>query len=135
MATRFSLKEYRAAPPLARAKAVARGFPAKALRDLVADRTVTLADVAKVVGPRRTLQLRLAGNERLTLDESDRLARLIAAVDLATATFGDRKTAMEWMSKPKRRLEGSRPLDLLKTDAGTRLVEEILEQARHGFAA
>lgn len=135
MATHFSLQKFRTAQPLARARAIARGLPAKAVRDLVADKSVTLADVANVVGPRRTLQRRLADDERLTPEESDRLARFITVLDLATDMFGGRRAAMDWMGSPQRRLEGSTPLELLKTDAGTRLVEEVLLQARHGFAA
>lgn len=135
MATRFSLEKFRAARPLARAKAVAAGLPARAVRELVADKVVSLSDVAGIVGHKRTLQRRLAANERLTPEESDRLARFIAVMDLATEVFGDGQAAMAWLGSPKRRLDGARPIDLLKSDAGTRLVEEILDRARHGFAA
>ena len=135
MAVKFSLKRYEAAPPLARARAVAAGLPVAALRELVADEAVTLADLAGLVGPRRTLHRRLAEDERLTPEESDRLARFIRILDLAAAIFGGRRPAMAWLSAAKRRLDGERPLDLLRTDAGTQLVEDLLQQARHGFVA
>src|SRR3546814_13058622 len=54
MATAFSLDEFAAAPLLERAHAVSAGLPAKAVRDLVADPAITLADVARIVGRRRT---------------------------------------------------------------------------------
>src|SRR3546814_2700066 len=38
--------------PLERARAIARGLPARLVRDLVADPAVTIADVARIVGPR-----------------------------------------------------------------------------------
>src|SRR3546814_4940788 len=41
--------------PLERARAIARGLPARLVRDLVADPAVTIADVARIVGPRRTI--------------------------------------------------------------------------------
>jgi putative toxin-antitoxin system antitoxin component (TIGR02293 family) len=135
MATAFSLEKFIHAPPLKRAEAVAKGLPAKAIRDLVADRAVSLADVARVVGPRRTLDRRLKENRRLSPEESDRLARFAATLDLATRIFGSRAAAMDWLSTPKRRFEGEAPLNLLKSDAGTRIVEEVLEQGRHGFTA
>jgi putative toxin-antitoxin system antitoxin component (TIGR02293 family) len=135
MATAFSLDKFIKAPALKRAEAVAKGLPAKAIRDLVADRTVSLADVSRVVGPRRTLDRRLKDNKRLSPEESDRLARFAATLDLATQIFGGRTAAMDWLTTPKRRFDGEAPLNLLKTDAGTRLVEEVLQQGRHGFTA
>jgi putative toxin-antitoxin system antitoxin component (TIGR02293 family) len=135
MATAFSLDKFISAPPLKRAEAVAKGLPAKAIRDLVADRAVSLADVARVVGPRRTLDRRLKENKRLSPEESDRLARFAATLDLATQIFGSRAAAMDWLTTPKRRFDDEAPLNLLKSDAGTRVVEEILEQGRHGFTA
>ena len=135
MATAFRLETFVAAPPLEQAQAVARGLPAKALRELVADRTITLADLSRVVGPRRTMDRRLKENERLSPDESDRLARFVTVLTLATGIFGGKAAAMRWLNAPKRRFEGEAPIALLRTDAGTRLVERVLEQARHGFTA
>jgi putative toxin-antitoxin system antitoxin component (TIGR02293 family) len=135
MATAFSLDAFTAAPPLERAHAVSAGLPAKAVRDLVADPAITLADVARIVGPRRTIDRRLKENKPLSPDESDRFARFVTVLAQATAIFGNRAAAMQWLGTPKRRFEGEKPLDLLTTDAGTRLVEEVLEQARHGFTA
>src|SRR3546814_884569 len=63
MATAFSLDEFAAAPLLERAHAVSAGLPAKAVRDLVADPAITLADVARIVGPRRTIDRRLKENK------------------------------------------------------------------------
>jgi putative toxin-antitoxin system antitoxin component (TIGR02293 family) len=56
-------------------------------------------------------------------------------LQLATRVFEDRSVAMRWLSQPKRSLDGKVPLDLMKSDIGSRLVEEVLEQARHGFAS
>lgn len=135
MATAFSLDKFINAPPLERAAAVAKGLPAKAIRDLVADRAVSLADIARVVGPRRTLDRRLKENKRLSPEESDRLARFVATLDLASEVLGGREVAVGWLTSPKRRFNGQSPLDLLKTNVGTRLVEEVLLQARYGFTA
>lgn len=135
MATAFKLEHFVAAPPLEQAEAVARGLPAAAVRDLVADRVVSLADVARIVGPRRTIDRRLKENERLSPDESDRLARFINILHLATSIFGSKAVAMRWLGGAKLRFDGKTPLELVKSDAGTRLVEEILLQARHGMSA
>lgn len=130
-----ALSRFTTSTPLDRARAIAAGLPARAVRDLVADPAVTMADVARVVGPRRTIDRRLKEDTRLSPEESDRFARFVAVLDLAAGVFGDRAAAMRWLGSPKARLGDERPIDLLASDAGTRLVEEMLEQARHGFTA
>ena len=110
-------------------------MPICAVKDLVADPAVTLADIARVVGPRRTIDRRLKEDDRLSPDESDRFARFLGVLDLAAGVFGGRVAAMRWLQSPKRRFDDEQPIDLLVSDVGTRMVEEVLEQARHGFTA
>ncbi|SNS37879.1 putative toxin-antitoxin system antitoxin component, TIGR02293 family [Sphingomonas laterariae] len=133
MATAFSLDRFLHAPPLDRARVVESGLPAKAVRDLVADPAITLADIARIVAKRRTLERRLADDEALTPEESDRFARFAEVLELAADILGGRATAMEWLRAPKARFEGMSPLDLLRTHAGAQLVENLLLQARHGM--
>jgi putative toxin-antitoxin system antitoxin component (TIGR02293 family) len=123
------------APPLERAAVVEAGFPAAVLAGLLRDDAVTLGDLSGLVAPRRTLERRLADGARLSADESDRLARFITVLDNAERLFGGTAAAMDWLRGPKLRFDGRRPLELLRTDAGTRLVEDVLEQARHGMMA
>lgn len=123
------------APALERAAAVETGFSSALLAGLLRDGDVTVADLAGLVAPRRTLERRLADKARLTPDESDRLARFITVLDNAERLFGGAGAAMDWLRAPKARFGGRRPLELLRTDAGTRLVEDVLEQARHGMTA
>ena len=135
MATAFSLDRFARSDSQARAEAVVRGIPSGAIKQLVRESGVTVSDLAKIVAPRRTLDRRLKDNARLTLQESDRLARLLRVLDIATQIFGDRRHAMAWMTEPKERLDGQTPLDQLRTEAGARQIEEWLEQSRHGFNA
>ncbi|WP_380875099.1 hypothetical protein ACFB49_03330 [Sphingomonas sp. DBB INV C78] len=135
MATAFSLDRFLHAPALDRARGVERGLPAKAVRELVADPAVTLADVARIVAKRRTLERRLADDEALTPEESDRFARFAELLELASDVLGGRAAAMDWLREPKDRFEGISPLDLLRTHSGAQLVENLLLQARHGMLA
>lgn len=135
MATAFSLENFNKQPPMKRVKAIENGLPVTVVRDLVADPAVTIADLARVIGPRRTLDRRLKENARLTAEESDKFTRFLSILQLTTHIFGTRAEAMGWLGTPKRRFEGERPLDMLRTDAGARLVEELLQQSRHGFMA
>lgn len=135
VATVFSLEAFSRQSSLKRVKAIEKGLPIKALRDLIADPVISLAAVSRVVGPRRTLDRRLKENTPLSPEESDRFARFLNILQITTQMFGSRAEAMRWLDSPKRRFEGERPLDLLKTDAGARMIEELILQARHGFLA
>ena len=85
--------------------------------------------------PRRTLVHRKTRQESLTHDESDRAVRMARITALAEEVFGDEMKASRWLRKPKTRFEGRFPLELLRTEAGARLVEEMLMQLDYGFAA
>ena len=135
MATAFSIDRFLAAPPITRAREIERGLPIAALRDVLADGAVTLADLVGIVGKRRTLDRRLAEDEVLTLEESDRLVRFAEVLAQAEHVVGSRREAMEWLRKPKRRLEDARPIDLLRTHSGTELVTNLLNLAKHGMLA
>jgi putative toxin-antitoxin system antitoxin component (TIGR02293 family) len=99
------------------------------------DYEFTVADVARVLGPRRTIERRLESGERLSLDESERLARLLNMLDLGMQVFKDRAWLKEWLSKPKPVLGQRIPLDLMRTEAGGRMLEDELLQLKHGFFA
>src|SRR3546814_12525630 len=77
MATAFSLDDFVAAPLLERAHSVSAGLPAKAVRDLVSDPALTLADVARIVGPRRPVDRWTNDNKLLPPDQSERYQRLL----------------------------------------------------------
>ena len=135
MATAFSLERFLDWPPLERARAVEKGLPVKAVRDLVADRVVSIADVARVVAPRRTIDRRLKADGSLSPAESDRLARFASALKEATRLVGSREAAMRWLTEPKDMFAGERPIDLLRTGTGAQAVEEFFIRAKHGMLA
>jgi len=92
-------------------------------------------EIYSFVLPRRTLSHRKSRGELLTHEESDRAVRLARVISLAEEVFGEDAKAGRWLRKPKVRLSGRAPLELLRTDAGARLVEEMLLQLDYGFAA
>jgi putative toxin-antitoxin system antitoxin component (TIGR02293 family) len=81
------------------------------------------------------LSHRKSRGEFLTHEESDRAVRLARVISLAEEIFGEEAKAGRWLRKPKARFSGRAPLELLRTDAGARLVEEMLLQLDYGFAA
>jgi putative toxin-antitoxin system antitoxin component (TIGR02293 family) len=91
------------------------------------------SEIDEAVIPSRTLQHRRTRREKLTMEESDRVLRMIRTLSAAEALYGSRERALAWMRRPQARLEGRTPLSLLKTDTGSRLVEELLIQIDEGM--
>jgi putative toxin-antitoxin system antitoxin component (TIGR02293 family) len=93
------------------------------------------AEVFRLVIPRRTLAHRMAKHEALSHDESDRAVRVARISALAEQVFGATESAMNWLRQPKRKFSGRPPMELLETEAGSRLVEELLYQIDDGMFA
>lgn len=85
--------------------------------------------------PRRTLVHRKSKREPLTHDESDRAVRIARITSLAEEVFGDDAKAGRWLRKIKERFAGRTPLEVSRTEAGARLVEEMLLQLDYGIFA
>lgn len=103
----------------------------------VINRLLTLgfdrSEIDGVVIPSRTLQHRRSRREKLSIEESDRVLRITRALSAAEATYGSRERALAWLRRPIPRLGNRTPLSLLKTDSGTRIVEETLTQIDEGI--
>jgi putative toxin-antitoxin system antitoxin component (TIGR02293 family) len=116
-------------------KAVERGVPLSSLEAFAKYSGFALKDLLEVVIPPRTLKHRRARKEPLSLDESDRLARVAGMYELAVRVFGDRDNGLEWLTGPKNRFEGKTPLAMLRTEAGEHAVREFLIQIDEGYFA
>jgi putative toxin-antitoxin system antitoxin component (TIGR02293 family) len=91
------------------------------------------AEIDATVIPSRTLQHRRSRRERLTLEESDRVLRLVRVLSTAETVYGNRERALGWLRRPHPRLDGRSPISLVKTDTGSRIVEELLTQIDEGM--
>jgi putative toxin-antitoxin system antitoxin component (TIGR02293 family) len=112
---------------------VRQGFSLDVVDRAVAAGKISLAELDRLVLPRKTLaHRRILGS--LTSDQSDRLSRVLRMIDEAETTFGDPTKAHAWLRRPTALLDGESPLDRLDTDFGTRQVEEILGRITHGLA-
>lgn len=117
------------------AEAVRAGLPFQSLDSLLAELAGwagSQADVYRVVGSARTLQRKRSARTDLSVDESDRLARLARLVVRAEEALGDAEKARHWLTQPNRALGGQRPLTLLDSDAGALAVERVLGRIEHG---
>jgi putative toxin-antitoxin system antitoxin component (TIGR02293 family) len=91
------------------------------------------AEIDTVVIPSRTLQHRRSRREKLTVEESDRVLRLLRVLSLAESVYASRERALAWLRRPHARLDGRTPLSFLKTDTGSRVIEELLIQIDEGM--
>lgn len=90
-------------------------------------------EIHALVVPKRTLARRLSDGEPLTVEETDRAVRLARIDRLAANVFGEPAKAHRWLRKPKRALGGETPLAYLATEAGARVVEDMLHRIDHGI--
>jgi putative toxin-antitoxin system antitoxin component (TIGR02293 family) len=92
-------------------------------------------EIYSLIVPRRTLTHRRARREALSRDESDRAVRLARIAALGEQVFGNSERAWRWLRTTKRQFRGRSPLQLAATEAGARLVEELLYRIDEGMAA
>jgi putative toxin-antitoxin system antitoxin component (TIGR02293 family) len=115
------------------ARAVELGFPTATI-DALRKRGVTDRDIAALIIKPRTLSHRRAQRSRLTVDESDRAVRLARARAFAEEAFADTHKADRWLHRELTALEGRRPIDLIRTQVGARMVEDLLASIAWGAA-
>jgi putative toxin-antitoxin system antitoxin component (TIGR02293 family) len=111
---------------------VRSGLPPSALETVIDHGVLSRREAEQLIIPRRTLSHRKSRGESLTTDESDKLTRVVRIAALAEETFQDDDKAHAWLRDPNRALGGERPLDLLETEGGARLVEQVLGRISHG---
>jgi len=111
---------------------VERRLPTSAINRLIA-LGLTRPEVDATVIALRTLQHRRSRHEKLTIEESDRVLRVLRVLSLAESVYDSRERALQWLRTAHPRLESRTPLSLLTTDTGSRIVEQLLVQIDEGF--
>ena len=117
------------------ANLVEQGLPVKTVRK-----------VAKIIAPtdmsfkyrlvaKATLERRERENQRLSREESDRLARLGKVFILGMKVYHDEDKVREFLCRPHMMLSGKTPLELaLASGAGADVVVNIIGRAAYGGA-
>ena len=111
---------------------VERGVSLRSLQTLL-DRGLTKDEVFSLIINPRTLKHRRSKRQPLSREESERAVRAARVLGRAEAVFTNHEKALRWMRTPKRRLEGRSPMQMLVTEPGARLVEEMLVQIDEGL--
>ena len=113
--------------------AIQRGLPTRAVEEVLRSGLFEPGEVYELVVARRTLAHRKEKRQPLSPEQSDRPARVVRVADLAEDALGNRQKAARWLRKPNRSIQGKRPIDLLKSDIGARMVERALGRIEHGL--
>ncbi len=112
--------------------AIQRGLPTGAVEEVLRSGLFEPGEVYELVVARRTLAHRKEKRQPLSPEQSDRLARVVRVADRAEEALGDREKAARWLRKPNRSIQRKRPIDLLESDIGARMVERALGRIEHG---
>jgi putative toxin-antitoxin system antitoxin component (TIGR02293 family) len=116
------------------ARAIRERLPLSALTGL-AEAGLSDQEIERLVIPSRTRRHRVEKNRPLTVEESDRVVRLLRILTVAVDTFGDKEKAGVWLRRPLAELSGETPLAFAETEAGARVIETILAKIAWGAAA
>jgi putative toxin-antitoxin system antitoxin component (TIGR02293 family) len=111
------------------------GFPVGVLQELIERAVILPGELFAWVIPRRTLAHRQKNKQRLSLEESNRVSRVVRIYALALETLGDEARAKRWLRRPLRQFGGRTPMQMLETDLGAHQVEVLLGRIGHGLAA
>ena len=117
---------------------VLRGIPAEAMAKLFAgvsslSRDIVLAAIG--VSERSFARRKAAPKARLPVSESERLWRFAEILGHAMRVFGSQSEAEQWLGRPAIGLDHKKPIDLLRTHPGARLVSEYLTRMEYGVYA
>ncbi|MPZ17928.1 MAG: DUF2384 domain-containing protein [Luteitalea sp.] len=118
-------------------RAIEEGLSPRAYRSVVAYLRsrlgVDLADLPYIVVPESTLKRRIRRKQRLTFDESEKLARLARIVSLAQDVWASPVLAARFLTEPHAMLEKRRPVEVAQTELGARQVEDLLYSLEYGL--
>ena len=127
-------KSYPLENDLEMASLILAGLPTTVLRRVAAFLGLRPAKIGSLVNiNEKTLERRLKAHARLKPDESERVARLMRIISLATAALESEAHAREWLNRPLRELGGRTPLQMTATEPGAREVERVLGRIEYGI--
>ncbi len=110
------------------------GLPLRVISRLL-ERGLTRNEVFHIIIPLRTWKHRKSRHQALSKEESERVVRAARILARAQAVLGDQESALDWLRTSRRRFEGRSPLQMLSTESGGRLVEQMLIQIDEGMFA
>jgi putative toxin-antitoxin system antitoxin component (TIGR02293 family) len=113
------------------ARLTEEGLPLDSIVSLK-DHGLTFTEISDIIISPRTLKHRKSRRELLSNEETDRVVRVARLLSMAEEIFGSRKKALAWLRAKDDRLDNRSPLQMLSTESGGRLIENMLWQIDEG---
>ncbi|MBO0734699.1 MAG: DUF2384 domain-containing protein [Methylocapsa sp.] len=117
---------------------LSKGLPGEALKTFIGSLAIEKSGAfEKAIGMslRTVHRHKDAPSRHLSGEQSGRIWKFAEIVAKATAVLGSKEEAENWLDRPAIGLNQRRPIDLLATPAGARLVEDLLERLEYGVYA
>ncbi len=115
---------------------LSRGLPRQALTHLVGKVRVlgqqAVLERGIGVSLRTSQRFKLTPDKPLSPEQSGRVWKFAEILAKATAVLGSQEEAEQWLERPAMALDQRRPIDLLATPAGAKLVETLLGRIEYG---
>lgn len=111
---------------------ILEGLPYAALESVMVMFHLERSEVCEALNLSSRTFSRRKIEQQLQPDESDRLYRMARIAARATEVFGEIEKAARWLHRPNRALGGYPPVRLVRTDLGSRQVEQVLGRIEHG---
>jgi putative toxin-antitoxin system antitoxin component (TIGR02293 family) len=130
---------HRLRSPLDIHEVLSHGLPREALTHLInnvsALRHQALLKSAIGVSLRTSQRAKAAPGKLLSPEQSGRAWKFAEILAKADAVLGSQAEAERWLERPAIGLDQRRPIDLLSTPAGVKLVEDFLGRLEYGVYA
>jgi putative toxin-antitoxin system antitoxin component (TIGR02293 family) len=120
--------------PIAIHEIVHAGLPRRALFRAMQSGRIPQSDLLAVfaISTRTLMRLKADPDKPLAPEQSGRLWQFAEIFAKAVDVLGSTDRAVDWMLKPAMALENRRPIELLTTPTGARLVDDVIERMRYG---
>ena len=114
-------------------RAVGSGVSIRRSAEVRGEFWTSTAELVAILGiPERTLARRRTAG-RLAPEESERLLRISSVFEKAVELFDDDvASAVQWLTTPKKALDGEMPLRYARTEPGAREVENLIGRLEYG---
>lgn len=119
--------------PTAQIAAIERGLPSTALNEIAS--ATGIPKKRLIEGLRfatRTITLREKAKSRFTLEESERIMRVVRLRHLLKDLFTTDAAIAQWLNGQDAALGNRTPLEMLATDIGAAKVENLTKAMMHG---
>jgi len=121
--------------PIKLMRALQAGLPSTSLRRFKQATGLADKDVAALLQIAGRTLTRVKASTRLPADLSDRLYAVASVYALAELVFGDRATAIGWLSEPQFAFQNRPPREFLSSELGRQQVKALLNQIEQGLLA